>query len=101
MTVLKKVGLIWSFYKSFIFLSLIVTACCVVLFWEYHFNIFPILFWLKVATLGITFVYINSFKTNEHYYYQNLGVSKTLLWSGSLIFDFSVFILLIFITSKF
>jgi hypothetical protein len=54
MTVLKKVGLIWSFYKSFIFLSLIVTICFVVLFWEYHFNIFQILFWIKAVTLGIT-----------------------------------------------
>jgi hypothetical protein len=73
----------------------------VILFWEYHFYIFAILFWLKAATLGITFIYKNGYKANEYYYYQNLGVSKTLLWSVSIIFDFSLFILLIFITSKF
>ena len=100
MNPLKIARLIGSFYKSFSFFSLLMTACCVILFWEYHFNIFAILFWLKVATGGITFIYINGYKSNEYYYYQNLGVSKTKLWSGSLIFDFSIFILLIYITSK-
>ncbi len=99
MNVSKKVGLIWSFYRSFIFISMLITICCAVLYREYHFSIFSILCWLKIATTGVTFIFINSYKTNEYYYYQNLGVSKTLLWSGSILFDFSVFIGLIFITS--
>ena len=82
-------------------MSLFITICCAILFWEYHFTIFAILFWLKAATLGIGLIYINSYKKNEYYYYQNLGVSKTLLWSGSILFDFSTFLLLIFIISRF
>jgi len=100
MNILKKVKLVWAFYVSFIFISILITACCAVLYREFHFSILPILFWFKVATLGITFVYINSYKTNEYYYYQNLGVSKRLLWSGSMIFDLFVFLLVIFIISK-
>jgi hypothetical protein len=101
MNIQKKIALIWSFYKNFIFLSLLITLICAFLLWEYRFVIFPILFWIKVATLGISYIFINSYKKNEYYYYSNLGLSRSLLWSGSIVFDLSVFILLMFITTKF
>jgi hypothetical protein len=101
MNVLKKIDLIWNFYKNFIFLSLLITLICAFLLSKYHFIIFPILFWIKVATLGISYIFINSYKKHEYYYYRNLGLSKSFLWLSSIALDISIFILLMFITSKF
>ena len=76
-------------------LSFLITATCLVLFWEYGFGVFSTLFWFKIGTLGLTFYFINNYKNKEYYYYQNLGVSKVLLWSATLSFDFALFIFLI------
>jgi hypothetical protein len=76
-------------------LSFLITATCLVLFWEYGFGVFSTLFWFKIGTLGLTFYFINNYKNKEYYYYQNLGVSKTLLWSTTLSFDFALFVFLI------
>jgi hypothetical protein len=95
MRISKTIRLIWTFYKSFFLLSLLLTIFSLVLFWEYGLSIFSELFWLKIVTLAITFYFINSQKNKEYYYYQNLGLSKNLIWTTSLIFDFFLFILLI------
>ena len=97
----KTIKLIWTFYKSFLLASSVITACCVSLFWKYGFSIFFELFWFKTATLGLTFYFINGYKNKEYYYYQNLGVSRGLLWTTTLIFDFSLFIFLISQTFRF
>jgi len=91
----KTMRLIWTFYRSFVFASGLITFCSLVLFWQYGFSIFVVLFWFKVITLGLTFYFINNYKNKEYYYYQNLGISKALLWITTLIFDFTLFILLI------
>ena len=96
----KIAKLIWTFYKSFIFLSFLVTVSCIVLFWEYGLGIYGILFCFKIATLTMTFFIVNSYKSNEYYYYQNLGVSKILLWVNSLSIDLILFSYLIFLTYK-
>ena len=77
------------------------TGCCISIFWKYGFSTFFALFWLKASTLALTYYYINSYKYKEYYYYQNLGISKTLLWAVTLIFDFTLFIFLIIETYKF
>ena len=76
-------------------LSFLITTACLALFWEYGFGIFSALFWFKISTLALTFYFINNYKNKEYYYYQNLGVSKILLWSTTLSFDFALFIFLI------
>ena len=73
--------LIWTFYRSFIFLSTLITVCCIVLFREYGVSIFIALFWLKISSLTIIYYFINYYKRNEYYYYFNLGLSKK--WLGS------------------
>ncbi len=95
MQLLKTIRLIFTFYRSFLFASLIITFCCVILFWEYGFGIFTAIFWLKGITLAITFYFIHTRKAKEYYYYQNLGISKVLLWTSTLIFDFALFIFLV------
>lgn len=95
MQLFKTTSIIWTFYKSFILASTAITICCLYFFYQYGFGIFATLFWFKIITLGLIFYYINSYKSKEFYYYQNLGISKTLLWITTFIFDFSLFIFLI------
>src|SRR6185437_4326512 len=86
------IRLIWTFYKSIVFLSTLITVCCIVLFLEYGFSIFIALFWLKISSLVIIYYFINYYKRNEYYYYFNLGISKKRLWTPILLFDFCLFI---------
>lgn len=95
MAVFKTIRLIWTFYKSFLLASLVITACCLSLFWTYGFSIFVAIFWFKIFTLALTYYFINSYKSKEYYYYFNLGVSKTLLWVVTLGFDLALFLFLI------
>lgn len=95
MKLLKTIKLISTFYRSFMLPSSLITIACLVLFWKYGFGVFSTLFWFKIGTLGLTFYFIDNYKNKEYYYYQNLGVSKVLLWSVTLSFDFALFIFLI------
>jgi len=83
------------FYCSFILSSAIITFWGLTLFWKNGFRSFAGIFWLKIITLAITYYFINSYKSKEFYYYQNLGVSKKVLWITTLIFDFTLFLFLI------
>jgi len=101
MTIHKTIRLIFTFYKSFLLASLLITGACGVLFAEYGMGVFKVLFWLKTTTLAITFYFINTYKAKEYYYYQNLGISRVLLWSTTLIFDFMLFVLMVVLLYKF
>ena len=92
---LKTIRLIWTFYRNFIFVSLLITATCLSILLKNGFIVFSQIFWFKIITLGLTFYFINNYKHKEFYYYQNLGVSKVLLWSVTLTLDFCLFIFLI------
>ncbi len=74
MQLFKKIRIIWTFYQSFLILSLIITGSCISIFWKYGFAVFSQLFWFKIITLGLTYYFINSYKNKEYYYYQNLGI---------------------------
>lgn len=99
MRVVKTIRLIWTFYKYFFLASIIITTCCLGIFFKYGFTTFFALFWFKAGTLGLIYYFINNYKSREYCYYQNLGVSKILLWTFSLTFDFALFIFLIIQTS--
>lgn len=101
MRLFKAIAIIWTFYRSFILVSTLITTCCLYLFWENGLGIFAALFWVKMVTLAITFYFINAYKKKEYYYYQNLGISKVLLWTTTLIFDVALFIFLIIQVYKF
>ena len=88
----KTIRLIWTFYKSFIFVSLLITAICLSLLLKNGFGAFAQLFWFKIITLGLTVNFINKYKHKEFYYYLNSGVSKVMLWSVTLTLDFCFFI---------
>jgi hypothetical protein len=101
MQVEKAARLIWTFYKNFLFSSLIITTCCLSAFWKYSFSAFSGLFWLKITTLALTYYFINQSKNKEYHYYQNLGISKLLLWASTFLFDFALFISLIILIHNF
>ena len=100
MRLLITIRLLWTFYKSFVLVSMVITICCVKAIWETGVSFFGLIFWGKLATLGLIFYFINSYKNKEYYYYQNLGVSKILLWVTTLSFDFFLFLLLTIVAYK-
>jgi hypothetical protein len=69
--------------------------------WKFGIRVFAVIFWLKLMTLGLTVFFINDYKSKEYVYYQNLGISKKLLWIVTLIFDFALFLFLINLVSNF
>jgi len=97
----KKIRLIVYFYRSFGLLSSLITLACMGLFWEYGFSIFSTLLWFKLATLFIIFWFIRSYKSREFYYYQNLGMTKLLLWGVTLGFDLLVYFTLLLQVNRF
>ena len=100
MQLLKTIKLILTFYKSFFIATTVITICCVWIFEHNGISTYFPLFWFKIATLGLIYYFINNFKSDEIYYYQNLGVSKIVLWSSTLAIDFALFIVSIIITYK-
>lgn len=96
----RTIRLIWTFYKSFFLASLVITACCLGTFWKYGFSVYSVLFWLKISSLVLIYFFINNYKSKEYYYYQNLGISKALLWVVTFTFDFALFLFLIIQTYK-
>jgi type III secretory pathway component EscU len=67
----------------------------------YGLSILNILLWFKIITLGILFYYINNRKKNEFYYYKNLGLTKQILWTLTLLFDILLFVFLMVLTNIF
>lgn len=97
---MRTARLILTFYKSFAFVSLMITLSCLSIIYTWGIETFTALFWFKAITLGLIFYYIHSFKKDNFYYYKNLGLTKKLLWISSLTFDLIIFLILITITLK-
>jgi hypothetical protein len=93
MLFLRTTRLILTFYRSFALASLLLSSICAQLFWRYGIGIFFAIFWFKIVTLALIYYYIRTAKWRDFYYYQNLGVSKTLLWSTTLTADFVLFLI--------
>lgn len=100
MQLLKTIRLIGSFYQSFLLASIIITICCLSIFWSNGFKSFIAIFWFKIITLVITYYFVNSYSSKRYYYYFNLGISKAMLWTVSLIFDVTMFLILIILMNK-
>ena len=98
MKISRTIRLLLTFYRSFFLLNTLITVVCLFLFREYGFPIFFILFWLKLASLTLVFFYIRSYKHKEFYYYQNLGLSRELLWTITFCFNFALFLFLLYET---
>jgi len=95
---MKTLRLIGTFYKSYFIASSVITISCISSIILNGINIITALIWFKFITLGIIIYYINSYKKNEFYYYQNLGLSRLFLWISTLLIDISIFIISLIIT---
>jgi ABC-type multidrug transport system ATPase subunit len=82
-------------------MSFLITLVCLSLFLEFGSDIFFVLLWLKLSATAIIFFFIRTYKRPEFYYYQNLGLSRTFLWTTTLVFDFFLYLLLLLEASKF
>src|SRR5688572_19183482 len=101
MQLFRSIRLYTTFYKSFLVFSMLINIVAVVLFSEHGINIFAFLFWLKIASIAVTYYFINSYKNKEYYYYYNAGISKFSLWFVSNKVDIGIFILLIIIAYQY
>lgn len=86
--------LLLNFYKSFAISSCLITIVCVVLLFLHGLEPFFTIFWFKVITEFIIIYIINFTKKPEFYFYKNLGLSKTKLWSLAMGLDGILFLLL-------
>ena len=100
MNLVKNIRLVLTFYKTFLLASWLITFICAEILWKYGMGTFTFLFWFKLFTLAVIFYFIKRNKSKEFFYYQNLGLFKTLLWCTSLSVDFLLFILSLIVAFK-
>lgn len=99
---IKTIRLLWTFYKSFLVLSILVDIACVWTFYRYGYSfISTVLIWFKAFTMVLAVMFINIYKKSEFHYYHSHGLSKTLLWTVTLLFDFILFLYLFELTNAF
>jgi type III secretory pathway component EscU len=77
-----------------------ITLLCLNIAYTYGIRTVTALFWFKIITLGLIIYFINSYKTEEFYYYKNLGFTKKFLWKTTLIFELIMFVVLLAFTIK-
>jgi hypothetical protein len=96
---LSTIRLWLTFYQSFLLASLVVNVCCFYLFVQLGISAFAVLFWFKVITFFLTYLFINSYKGHEFYFYQNLGISKSTLWLTTIAVESTIFAFVLFLAS--
>ncbi|WP_199139748.1 hypothetical protein [Pedobacter sp. ASV12] len=90
----KTIRSLYTFYLSHFFAGLLISLSCMYLYHALGNRAIPAICWYKVLTMAIFFYAVNIRKRKEFVYYQNLGISKKLLWSVTLGFDFLWFVAL-------
>ena len=100
---MRLVRSLFSFYLGFLPAGWSLTLICLFTFHifypSYGWSTFIYLFWFKITTLGLTWSMMDRYKKHVYYYYFNLGLSKTLLWTVTLGLDFGLYIFLFIITA--
>ena len=94
---MQNIKLYITFYKSFCFVSILISFACAYLFFKWGISIFTVLFWFKIITLALIIYYIREYKSKEFYFYKNVGITKKALWIFSFLFDFTVYFVVIII----
>lgn len=97
---INTIRLLLTFYKTYFIASFLITCCCLYIYTLYGIRTFMFLFWFKILTLGLIYSFISIYKKKEFYYYQNLGVSKALLWATTITIDIALFGSLIILAHK-
>jgi hypothetical protein len=94
------IRLLLTFYKSFFAFNFLITLTCALLYWEYGSSILKVIVWFKLLTQGLTWYFIRTYKKREFYYYRNLGIRDSILWSVTLTLDLGLYIIVIILTHQ-
>ena len=92
---IRSIRLIVTFYNTFIIPSILISLLSAVTLMKSGLSFFIVVFWFKLISMASIITFINSYRKKEFFYYQNLGLSKLALWSGSLVIDFVLFLALL------
>lgn len=90
--------LFFTFYRSFWIAGLIINTTCVSILYLQGLGTISALFWFKLITLLITYLFISDSKAAEFSYYKNLGITKQQLWAFSLVLEIILFFTVVSIT---
>jgi hypothetical protein len=91
----SSIRLIATFYNTYNIPSILISLLSAGIFRISGWSFFVVIFWFKLISMAFIITFINSYRKKEFYYYQNLGLSKIALWTGSLFFDFVLFLTLL------
>lgn len=94
----KKLRLVRLFYSSFLPAGLLISLLCGLILAVGGMNVFVFVFWFKVISTASLLFYIHDAKRAEFFYYQNLGLSKSLLFILAAAAEFAIFVLVAFIS---
>lgn len=94
----RTLRILWTFYNSFFVSTLVLTASCAYMCMVLGPGALTLITWFKIITSGIIIYYINNYKNKEFYYYQNLGLSKKILWSSTMTVDFLIYIFAVYLS---
>jgi len=92
---MRQLKIVFTFYKSFIVASGFITLACLSSLHTSGLKALSAVLIFKLLTLVLIILFINQYKMNEFYYYQNLGLSKQRLWFYVLGLDLFLFVSLI------
>lgn len=98
---MKNIRLIFLFYKYIANVSFLINITSLSIIYSNGFSIISFIFFFKFFLSILVVFFINSSKANEFYYFYNLGLSKTVLWSSALFIDYFVFFVSLIIMYKF
>ena len=94
--------ILFAFYRNILFPSLIVSwVSCYSLLAVDSRSVIVTLFEIKVATTTLLGLYVHIFRSEQVYFFLNLGYSRIQLYAKTLILDLAIWTLLIVITSFF
>jgi hypothetical protein len=97
----RSIRLIITFYNTYNIPSILISLLSGAILMKSGLSFFVVVFWFKLISMAFIITFINSYRKKEYFYYQNLGLSKMALWTGSLVFDFVLFLALLIIAYQF
>jgi hypothetical protein len=90
---MKNLRLLLTFYQSFALVGILIDVSCTIILYTWGIATFKYLFWFKVVTLLLTYLWVNDNKAIEFIYYKNLGLERRQLWWGAAAIETFLFAL--------
>lgn len=91
MDFIKKIRLLFSFYRYFIWVSVFIDVACAYVLWTNGIGVYKALFWMKLFSMAASVYLVNEFRKQEYFYFHNFGFTKKTLWITTLAFDLFLF----------